>query len=137
MKLSKAFYNPSIVAIDFDDTIAKNGYPDIRQAKLIEGAKQAIKEIKEDLGYRVVLWTCRENKYLEEAKQFLKDNNLYKYFDGFNENVLTEKEYKDTGFKDTRKIGADVYIDDKSVFFYENWRNIVYQLSVLYDKRRE
>lgn len=60
--------------------------------------------------YIFILYTCRHNKELEEAIEYLqnKHNIVFNYV---NENVseLIQK------YGDTRKIYADYYIDDKNV----------------------
>ncbi len=58
-------------------------------------------------GNVIIIWTCRGGKELDEAIQFLKDNNVP--FDYVNENPLNP--YGDT----TRKLFADEYWDDKAI----------------------
>lgn len=99
---------PSIIAVDYDGTIAKNGFPDISKAepniKLIEYLKQ----IREQ-GSRLILWTCRTDQYLIDACNWCADHKLY--FDAVNENISEVKGSLDGG---PRKVYADVYIDDKN-----------------------
>lgn len=123
-------YNPPIVAIDFDETIATNGYPDIKNAKLLPYAKKGIEKIQE-AGWRTVLWTCRENQYLIDAIEFLRENEIF--LDAHNENILTNREYEELGYVDSRKIGADVYIDDRNINGDINWEKIAEKLINIYD----
>ena len=96
-----------IFAIDFDGTICENSYPEI--GKEIPGAIDTIKKISE---YRtIILWTCRAGEELKNAIDFCKSKGLV--FDHINENTLRRiDEYG----SDSRKISADFYIDDKSIF---------------------
>ena len=90
-----------IIAVDFDGTLQNRSKPN---AVLIGKLKRA-----QAHGDTVILWTCREGKSLAEAIQFLLEN-------GFRPNYVNTncpEGIKRTG-RDSRKIFADVYIDDKS-----------------------
>lgn len=100
-----------IIAVDFDGTLCRNCYPDIGEPnlKLIAILKNLRRK-----GCRVILWTCRCGKLLEEAVQWCRQFQLT--FDAVNENA------EETLLKygtDSRKIYADVYIDDRSCFPWE------------------
>ena len=58
-------------------------------------------------GHKCFLWTCREGKYLEDAKNFLESKGLY--LDGYNVSPL---DHVNNG----RKPIADIYIDDHNMF---------------------
>lgn len=96
-----------IYAVDFDQTLAFGTWPNTEKPnvslinKLIEKQKR---------GDKIILWTCRTGKELSEAVELCKGNGLT--FDSVNENL---PEMIDLYANDCRKIGADVYIDDKSV----------------------
>jgi len=94
-----------VVAIDFDGTIVEDNYPEI--GKLLPQAKESIQEIKE-LGTTIVIWTCRMDDKAEQAKEFLTKNEIP--FDYFNENTDERKRFYGN---DSRKISADIYIDDR------------------------
>lgn len=106
-----------VFAIDFDGTISteeffpKTGHP-------IPLAKEVINEIRE-LGGTVIIWTCRSGDAEHAAKQYLFDNKIG--YDHINENCSVMKERYEN---DPRKIGADIYIDDKSIFEPINWSKI-------------
>lgn len=92
-----------VIAIDFDGTITeRNEFPYI--GKLREHAIDAIKNLQKH-GHKCVLWTCRYGISLAAARERLQSLGLE--LDGYN----------DSPYKlDSRKIVADVYIDDKNVF---------------------
>lgn len=95
-----------VFAVDFDGTLCENAWPGIgepREALLAycRGAKAA--------GVRLILWTNRTGKQLEEAVEWCRARGLE--FDAVNENF---PEVIEAFGGDTRKIVADKYIDDKN-----------------------
>ena len=97
---------PRIIGVDFDGTLAKTNFPEI-----IKPNKRIIRWVKrrKKKGWCIILNTCRHDKPLEEAVEWCKSQGLI--FDYVNENApwLIEK------YGDTRKIAADIYIDDKNI----------------------
>lgn len=96
-----------IIAVDFDGTLFTEEYPNIGKPKwrVINWCKE--RQAKGDI---LILWTCREGEYLREAIEMCKEVGLV--FDYVNENVpLRTKRYGN----DCRKIGADIYLDDKAM----------------------
>lgn len=91
-----------IIAVDFDGTLAYHGRPNSLLFERLIAERQC--------GNRVVLWTTREGPRLREAVEFCKKNGLY--FDAVNRNV--PEALRLLGH-DSRKIYADLYIDDKSI----------------------
>lgn len=96
-----------VIAVDFDGTLCKNEYPLIGRANI-----RLIASLKKNKakGDTLILWTCREGEILEQAISWCASFGLE--FDYVNEN--TPELIKRYG-NDTRKIGADLYIDDKGV----------------------
>jgi len=96
-----------IYAIDFDGTLCINEYPNIGQPiyKTIIFCKERKAE-----GHKLILWTCRSGKYLDEAVAWCKVQGLI--FDAVNENLPEMIELFDN---DCRKVFADYYIDDKNL----------------------
>lgn len=112
MLAKKDFDNlPKIVAVDFDGTLVEDNFPEI--GKPYMEMFNTMKYLRNN-GVKVVLWTSRNfhknRDLLEEAVQFCQSQGLE--FDAINENIQEVQEL--TG-EDTRKIYADLYIDDKSV----------------------
>jgi len=101
-----------IVSIDFDGTIADHKYPKI--GKIKPGAVEAIKAIK-SRGHQIIIFTCRAGKEEQEMREWLIMNGIP--FDEINSPI----EGFDLG---SRKVYADVYIDDKGVRFNNNWEEI-------------
>lgn len=95
-----------IIAVDFDGTLAVTEYPHIICP--INEVLSFVRRYKE-YGNTIILNTCRHGKELDEAVEWCKNHGLV--FDYVNENVpeLIEK------YGDSRKIYADVYIDDRAI----------------------
>lgn len=107
----------NIIAVDFDGTLCTDCYPNIGIPNL--ALIYLLKRLKSQ-GSQIILWTCRCGKELEAARKWCEGFGLQ--FDAVNENVpLIIEQYG----SDSRKIFADVYIDDKACFPWEGkgeWR---------------
>lgn len=98
---------PYIIALDFDGTLVEDKFPKIGKPNL---AIFSAAFYWRAIGYKVILWTCRHGKALDEAVAFCRSLGLT--FDAVNCNIPEVQEKYDT---DTRKIYANVYIDDKNL----------------------
>lgn len=98
---------PKIVAVDFDGTLVEEAYPQIGKPK--KDTFELCKKLKEK-GIRIILWTCRDGKQLKEAVTYCKFMGLE--FDAVNTNI---SEIHTMFNNDTRKVYADIYLDDKSL----------------------
>ena len=96
-----------VIAVDFDGTLAKSQYPSIGEPNHLLIA--ALKEAKKN-GAKIILWTCRSGKELEEAVLWSRMQGLK--FDAINDDLPEVKER----FGDTsKKIFAHYYIDDRAL----------------------
>lgn len=97
---------PLILSVDFDGTLCESQWPNIGKpnmhlfAYLINCRK---------CGIKVILNTMREGKLLDDAVEFCKKLGLS--FDAVNNNL---PEMVEMYGQNSRKIGADFYIDDRS-----------------------
>lgn len=99
------------IAVDFDGTLCTEEWPDIGEPNLplIDFLIRWRHE-----GNKVILWTCRENTMLGLAVDWCAEHGLH--FDAVNCNLPERIEaYKN----DSRKVGADYYIDDSSALIIE------------------
>lgn len=96
-----------IIAVDFDGTLCEDKYPRIGDPnkELIEWLK-----MKQSSGSRIILWTCRCDYFLEEAVKWCARKGLI--FDAVNDNIPGVVAAMNNS--NSRKVFADVYIDDKS-----------------------
>jgi len=94
------------IAVDFDGTLFTDQFPGIGEPipEVIEFCK-----LQKWAGYPVILWTCRTGPRLQEAIEACRKQGLE--FDAINDNPFSE--YRELGA--TRKIYADLYIDDKNM----------------------
>jgi len=97
---------PPIVAVDFDGTLVHDEFPEIGSER--STMCEAIKRLQ-SIGIKTILWTSRTGKLLEDAVNWCEDNGFT--FTKINENIDEVQEL--TGL-DTRKVYANVYIDDKN-----------------------
>ena len=105
-----------VIAIDFDGTIVEHRYPEI--GKEIPHAFECLREIYE-LGHTLILWTFRSGKELDEAVDFCRQNGV----DFFAVNNNSPDEIFDPS--QSRKIYADLYIDDRNIPQLPDWPTIV------------
>lgn len=113
-----------VIAVDFDGTIAEDDFP---VAKRIKKDVGIVLSHFRKMGGQVIVWTCRTGEALQDAKEFLVKHNIE--YDTINANVESMKR---TYGNDPRKVGADIYIDDKSIFMKEvDWHNIGVELGVI------
>ena len=95
------------IAVDFDGTIVTQNWPHI--GDLIPGALPALQEWTAR-GHTIIIWTCRAGKQLDECKAWLKAHRIpYHHV-----NANTIERIQAYG-GDTRKVSADLYIDDKAL----------------------
>ncbi|MGD0581931.1 MAG: hypothetical protein ABR974_03170 [Bacteroidales bacterium] len=103
------------IAIDFDGTIVEHAYPAIGREKLF--AFRTLKEL-DRMGARLILWTFRTGKELEEAVEYCRRNGVEFY--------AINKNYPEEVVDETvsRKIDADIYIDDKNLGGFPGWSEV-------------
>ena len=112
-------YKHLIIAIDFDGTIVEDAYPKI--GKPLMFAIETIKTLQSK-GHRLILWTYRNGKKLQEAVDFCEKKGITFY--AINKNYPEE----DFDEKSSRKIYADVFVDDRNVGGFIGWTEIYKQL---------
>lgn len=100
------------IAVDFDGTLCEERWPDIGPANLplIDFLIRWRQK-----GNKVILWTCRENEMLQNAVNWCATHDLY--FDAVNCNL---RERIEAYNNDSRKIGADYYIDDSCSYVIDD-----------------
>ncbi len=115
MEMFDGLMSPRI-AVDFDGTIVEHKYPEIGAAKLF--AFDTLKALQKK-GFRIILWTFRTGKELEDAVEFCRQNGVEFY--------AVNKNYPEEVFEEgkvSRKIDADVYIDDKNLGGFPGWSEV-------------
>ena len=108
-----------IIAVDFDGTIVEHNYPKI--GRPIPFALDVLRKLSLEEHHQLILWTMREGKLLQEAVDYCARNGVHFY--AHNKNY-PEEEFQEG---DPRKIGADIYIDDRNVGGLLDW-GVIYNI---------
>ncbi len=107
-----------IIAVDFDGTIVEDRYPEIGKPMMF--AFETLKMMQND-GHRLILWTYRSGPKLEEAVAFCKKKGIEFYAVN---NSFPAEEFESE--KISRKIHADIFIDDRNFAGFPGW-GVIYQ----------
>ncbi|RKS43431.1 hypothetical protein BC962_2988 [Gillisia mitskevichiae] len=113
-------YSTKTIAVDFDGTIVENRYPEI--GKPILFAIETLLHLQKD-GHLLILWTYRSGKELREAVKFCNQKGIDFY--------AVNKSYPEEIYDESlsRKIQADIFIDDRNIGGLRGWGEIYHELS--------
>jgi len=106
-----------IIAVDFDGVCHCGTYPAIGPVSI--EAREALKGLK-SRGHYIIIWTCRNGELLTQAINFLLDQKIP--FDRINDQ---EPENASRYGDNSRKVYADVYIDDHNAGGMLSWYDII------------
>jgi hydroxymethylpyrimidine pyrophosphatase-like HAD family hydrolase len=103
------------IAIDFDGTIVEHSFPAIGKEKLF--AFDTLRELQKQ-NHQLILWTSRVGRELDEAIDFCRARGVEFY--------AVNKNYPEEVFDETisRKIVADIYIDDRNIGGLPGWGEV-------------
>lgn len=105
-----------IIAVDFDGTIVEHRYPAIGKERPF--ATVTLRRLIDE-GHRLILWSVREGELLDEAVKWCEQRGVTFYA------VNRDFEEEDgTGHSYSRKIKADLFIDDRNVGGLPDWGTI-------------
>lgn len=105
------------IAVDFDGTIVEHRYPDIGNE--IPFATETLRMLIEER-HKLILWSCREGQLLDDAVAWCKERGVVFY--AVNSDYPEEKRENNNHY--TRKIKADLFIDDRNVGGLPDWGEI-------------
>ncbi len=111
--------SPLKIAVDFDGTIVEHKYPEI--GKEIMFAFQTLRALQEQK-HQLILWTYRSGRELDDAVEYCRRNGIEFY--AINSSYPEEEFDEDY---DSRKIDADIFIDDRNIGGLPPWGEI-YQM---------
>ena len=105
-----------IIAIDFDGTLVEHKYPEI--GKEIPFAFETLRRLQQDK-HRLILWTVREGRLLDEAITFCRERGIefYAINRDYPEEEGANRHY-------SRKLKADLFIDDRNLGGLPDWGTI-------------
>ena len=108
-----------IIAVDFDGTIVEHKYPSIGEE--LPFAVSTLRMLA-DQQHRLILWTVRRGRLLEEAVEWCRKRGLefYAVNKNFPEEVLENNDC-------FGKINADIFIDDRNLGGIPDW-GVIYKM---------
>lgn len=108
-----------IIAVDFDGTIVEHEYP--RIGAEIPFAIDTLKRLQKEQ-HRIILWSVREGKLLEEAVEYCRQRGLefYAANKDYPEETTEDKRY-------SRKLKVDLFIDDRNLGGLPDW-GVIYRM---------
>ena len=108
------------IAVDFDGTIVRHRYPKIGDE--IPFATETLRLLLRDR-HRLILWTVREGRLLDEAVKWCRARGVEFY--AINRD-FPEEDATGSGF--SRKIKADLFIDDRNFGGLPDWGTIYHRI---------
>lgn len=108
------------IAVDFDGTIVRHRYPKIGEE--MPFAIETLIKLQQE-GHRLILWSVREGDLLDEAVEFCRQRGLEFY--AVNRDYAEET--LDNNNHYSRKLKADLFIDDRNLGGLPTWGEI-YQM---------
>lgn len=105
------------IAVDFDGTIVRHRYPEIGEE--LPFATQTLRMLLKE-GHQLILWSVREGELLEDAVNWCKERGVEFY--AVNRDFPEEDITRNIHF--SRKLKADVWIDDRNVGGLPDWGQI-------------
>lgn len=105
------------IAVDFDGTIVEHKYPAI--GRELPFAIETLKKLRDE-HHRLILWTVREGRLLEEALTFCRERGLEFY--AVNRDYPEEEKERNNHY--SRKLKADIFIDDRNLGGLPDWGTI-------------
>lgn len=105
------------IAVDFDGTIVEHKYPAI--GRELPFAIETLKKLRDE-HHRLILWTVREGRLLDEALAFCRDRGLEFY--AVNRDYPEEEKGRNNHY--SRKLKADLFIDDRNLGGLPDWGTI-------------
>lgn len=111
-----------VIAVDFDGTIVEDRYPGIGKERPF--ATATLRRLIER-GHRLILWTVREGELLDEAVAWCEERGVEFY--AVNKDFYEETKEENKHY--SRKIKADVFIDDRNLGDLPDW-GMIYQIIV-------
>lgn len=106
-----------VIAVDFDGVLNASPYPKV--GVVVGGATSAMQALHRE-GHTLIIWTCREGREQTDAVNWLLRKGIP--FDGINCNT---RENIERHSNDSRKVFADLYIDDRMVGGFPGWEKVL------------
>ena len=111
-----------IIAVDFDGTIVEHRYPAIGEE--IPFAIETLKMLIRDR-HKLILWSVREGELLDQAVAWCRERGVEFY--AVNRDYPEEEPEKNNHF--SRKLKADLFIDDRNIGGLPDWGEIYHMVT--------
>lgn len=111
-----------VIAVDFDGTIVEHCYPEIGEERPF--ATDTLKMLIND-HHRLILWSVREGKLLDDAVEWCRQRGVE--FWAVNRDYPEETTSNNQHF--SRKLKADMFIDDRNIGGLPDWGTIYRMIS--------
>lgn len=108
------------IAVDFDGTIVEHRYPEIGKERPF--ATATLRKLIED-GHRLILWSVREGKLLDQAVEWCKKRGVVFY--AVNRDFDEDTPERNNSY--SRKLKVQMFIDDRNVGGLPDW-GAIYQI---------
>ncbi len=107
-----------IIAVDFDGTIVEHKYPQIGEE--LPFATSTLRMLADEQ-HRLILWTVRRGRLLEEAVEWCRQHGVefYAVNKNFPEEIIDSSCHS--------KINADIFIDDRNLGGIPDW-GVIYEM---------
>lgn len=116
------------IAVDFDGTIVDHCYPSIGKERPF--AVATLRQLQRDYpDMHLILWTVREGQLLQNALEWCDKRGLTFY--AVNSNFPEEPLSATASNQGCRKVGADIYIDDRNLGGLPSWPEIYRRIKAL------
>lgn len=109
------------IAVDFDGTIVEHEYPKI--GRELPFATETLRMLIADQ-HKLILWSVREGQLLDDAINWCRERGVEFY--AVNKDYPEEKEEYNNHF--SRKIKADIFIDDRNLGGLPDWGQIYHMI---------
>jgi len=105
------------IAVDFDGTIVRHRYPAIGEE--MPFAIATLRRLQEE-HHRLILWSVREGKLLDEAVEWCRQHGIEFY--AINKEYPEEDQQRNEHY--SRKLKVDLFIDDRNLGGLPDWGTI-------------
>lgn len=105
------------IAVDFDGTIVRHRYPAIGEE--MPFAIATLRRLQEE-HHRLILWSVREGKLLDEAVEWCRQHGIEFY--AINKEFPEEDQARNEHY--SRKLKVDLFIDDRNLGGLPDWGTI-------------
>ena len=128
---TEKYIQENILAVDFDGTCV---YPrDVHASNFAEiDVPHAVRVLRRFVkhGWKIVLWTCRNQEFISEAEQWFADRNILLMSINVNNIESMHPNYRDYFDREgsSPKVFANIYVDDRNIAFcnlpYVDWLRV-------------